>query len=110
MKDTFDHKLEIGGCLHKAYWHPEPLELTLVGNEVQVIRKNARKWDIVEASLQVQHVDPLSPPKLYPVLLYIIELVLVLGHPFIDQDYTLANPVRLPGLNTQYKQQWCNTT
>ena len=102
MKDTFDHKLEIGRHLHKAHWHPEPLELALVGNKGRVIRRGTFKWDIVEASLQVQHADPHSLPKLCPVQLHVIELVLVPSHLFIDWDYILANPVWLLKLNTQY--------
>ena len=63
----------------------------------------------VEASLQVQHADPLSLPKLHPVLHRIIELVLVLSCPFVDQDKFLAHPVGLTRLNAWYQQQWHNT-
>ena len=56
----------------------------------------------MEASLQVQHADPLSLPELCPVLPCVIGLELVLSCPFIDQDDVLAHLVRLPRLNTQY--------
>ena len=102
MKDTLDNKLEIGGHLHKVHGHPKPLELAPVGKKGKVIRRGALKWDIMETSLEVQYADPLSPPKVRPVPPYVIELVLVLGYPFIDQDYALAHPVGLLGLNTWY--------
>ena len=53
----------------------------------------------MEASLQVPHTDPLSPPELCLVLPCIIESVLVLGHTFIDWENVLADLVRLPGLD-----------
>ena len=90
----------MGGHLSKAHWHPEPPKLTPVGNKGQVIRRGGFEWDIVEASFQVQHADPLSPPELHLVLPCVIELELILGHPFVDWDNVLAYPVRLPGLNT----------
>ena len=102
MKDTLNYKLKMTRHLHKAHWHPEPLELAPVGNEGQVIRKSALKWDIVGASLQVQHADPLSPPELCPAPIRVVELVLVFNHPFIDWDNVLAHPAGLPGLNSQY--------
>ena len=74
----------MGGCLCKAHQHPEPPDLAPVGNKGQVIKRGTLKWDILEASLQVQHVDLLSPPELRLVLSCAIELVLVLGHPFIN--------------------------
>ena len=40
-----------------SHWHPELLELTLVGNEGKVVRRNVLKWDVVKASLQVQHTE-----------------------------------------------------
>ena len=72
MKDTLDYKLEINGHLCKAHQYPEPPELALVGIKGRVIRSSTLKWDIVEASLQVQHADPLSPPKLHPIPLHVI--------------------------------------
>ena len=46
----------------------------------------------MEASLKVQHVDPLSLPMLCPILPHVIKLVLVLGHSFVDRNYVLAHP------------------
>ena len=92
----------MGRCLSKAHQHLEPPELALVGNKGQVIKRGTLKWDIVEASLQVQHADPLSPPKLHPVLPHVIELVLVFSHLFIDWDNVLAYPVGLSRLNAWY--------
>ena len=37
MQDTLNYKLKMSGHLCKAHWHPEPLKLTLVGNEGRVI-------------------------------------------------------------------------
>ena len=102
MKDTLNYKLRMSRRLSKAHWHSEPPELTLVGNKGRVIQGGALEWDVVEASLQVKHADPLSPPKLGLVLPHVVELVLVLGHQFIDQDDVLTYPVRLPRLNAQY--------
>ena len=101
-KDTPKHKLKKSGRLSEAHWHPKPPKLAPVGNEGRIIRRGALKQDIVEASLQVQHAEPLSPPELRPVPPHIIELVLVLGHPFIEWDNVLAYPVGLPRLNAQY--------
>ena len=72
-----------------------PLELAMVGNKGQVIRGGAFKWNVVEACLLVQHADPLSPPEMCLVLSHVIELVLVLSCPFIDQDDVLTHPVGL---------------
>ena len=77
-KDTLNHKLKIDRRLCKAHWHPEPLELAPVGNEGRDIRRGTVGQDIVEASLQVQHGDPLSLPKLCVVLPHVIELELVI--------------------------------
>ena len=92
----------MGRRLCKAHWHYEPPELAPVGNKGRVIKRGAFKQDIVEACLQVQHANPLSPPKLHPVLSHIIELVLILGHPFVDWDCVLAHPVGLPRLDAWY--------
>ena len=73
-----------------------------MGNKGLVIGRGTLKWDIVEASLQVQHADPLSPPELHLVPPNFIELVLVLSHLFVDQDNILAHLVVLPRLNAQY--------
>ena len=62
-----------------------------MGNESQVARKCALKWDIVEASFQVQHAGPLSTPELRLVLHHIVELVLVLSHLFVDWDDVLVH-------------------
>ena len=91
----------MGGHLCKAHRHPEPLKLTLVGNKVRVIGRSGLKQDVVEANFQVQHTDPLSLPELHTVLPHVVELVLILGHLFVDQDSGFGYPVRLPGLNTQ---------
>ena len=101
MKNTLNHKLEMSGCLCKAHWHPEPPELAPVGNKCRV-KRSAFEWDTVEASLQVQHADPLSLPKLCTVPPYVTELVLVLSYLFIDRDFVLTHPVWPPRLNTQY--------
>ena len=92
----------MGGLLCKAHQHPKPLELTPVGNEGQVVRRSPLKQDIVEARFQVQHADPVSLHKLCLVPSHVIELVLVLGYPFIDWDYILAYPVKLLRLNARY--------
>ena len=70
-----------------------------MGNEGQVIGRGGLEWDILEASFQFQHTDTLIPPELCPVLPHAIELVLILGCPFVDQDGVLAYLVRLPELN-----------
>ena len=101
-KDTLDHKQKISGHLCKAHWHPGPPELASVGTEGQVIRRGALALDIVEASLQVQYGDSLSLLELRLVLPHVIELKLALIHLFIDQDYILAHPVRLPRLSAWY--------
>ena len=44
----------------------------------------------MEAGFQVQHADPLSLPELCPVPPHIVELVLILSHPFVDWDNVLA--------------------
>ena len=80
-----------------------------MGNEGRVVRRDALKWDTVEASLQVQHANPLSLPELQPVPPHVIALIVVLGHTFMDWDNVLAYPVGLPGLNAWYKQQQRNT-
>ena len=67
--------------------------------EGQVVGRGGLKWDIVEAGFQVQHTNPLCPPKLHLVPPHIIELVLVLGRPFIDWDNILTHLVGLPGLD-----------
>ena len=102
LTDTLDYKLKIGGHLHKAHSYPEPLELAPVGNKGRVIGRGTLEWGVVEASLQVQYADPLSLPKLCLILPHAIELALVLGHPFIDQNNVLAHLVGLPGLNDWY--------
>ena len=55
----------------------------------------------MEASLKVQHADPLSPPELHLVPPYVIELVLILGHLLVDWDNVLADPVGLARLDDQ---------
>ena len=75
------------------------MELVPVGNKGQDVRRGTFKWDTVEANLQVQHADPLSPSKLCPVPPCVIELVLALGHIFVNWDYDLAHPIGLPRLN-----------
>ena len=92
----------MGGCLSKAHQHPKLPKLTPVGNKVRVIRRDGLEWGIVEASFQVQHPDSLSSPELCPVLLHVVELVLILGHPLVDPDNVLTYLVRLPRLNAQY--------
>ena len=49
------------------------------------MKRQSQTGYLVEAGFQVQHANPLCPPKLHPVPPCIVELVLVLGHPFIDQ-------------------------
>ena len=63
-----------------------------------------------EAGFQVQHTNPLSPPKLCPVPPHVVELVLVLSHPFVDQGVILEHSVGLPRLDTWDKEQWRNTS
>ena len=53
----------------------------------------------MEASPKILHADPLSPPKLYLVLPHVIELVLVIGHQFTDQDNVLADTLGLAKLD-----------
>ena len=57
------------------------------------------KRDVVEAGFQVQHANPLCPSELGPVPPCIIELILILGHPFVDRDNVLTHLVGLPGLD-----------
>ena len=92
----------MGEHLCKAHRYPEPLEFVPVGSKGRVIGRGALEWDTVEASLKVQHADPLSLLELRLVLPHVIELKLALIHLFIDQDYILAHPVRLPRLSAWY--------
>ena len=57
------------------------------------------EWSIVEASLLVQQADPISPPELCLVPPCVIELELVLGNPFVDQDSILADLLGLATLD-----------
>ena len=73
-----------------------------MGNKGQVIKRGSLKRDSVEAGFQVQHTYPLSPPELPLVPPHVVELVLVLSHPFVNQDNVLTHPIRLPGLYAWY--------
>ena len=87
------------GQLCKAHRHPEPPKLTPVSNKGRVIGRGSLKWDVVEASFQIHHANPLCLPELRPVPPCVIELVLVVSCPFIDRDNILAHLVGLPGLD-----------
>ena len=66
----------------------------------RVVGGGGLEQDVVEAGFQVQHANPLRPSKLGLVPPHIIELILILGHLFVDQDNILTYPVGLPGLDT----------
>ena len=55
----------------------------------------------MEAGFQVQHANPLCLPELHPVPPCIVEVILILGHPFIDWDNILTHLVGLPRLDAQ---------
>ena len=57
--------------------------------------------DVVEAGFQVQHTNPLRPSKLGSVPPHIVELILILGHLFINRDGVLIYTVGLPGLDAR---------
>ena len=59
---------------------------------------NGMLWKL---AFKVQHANPLCPHKLHPVPPCMIELVLVLGHPFVDWDDILTHSVGLPRLDAQ---------
>ena len=61
----------------------------------------ALERDVVEAGFQIQHTNPLRPSKLGPIPPRIIELILILGHPFINRENVLAYTVGLPGLDAR---------
>ena len=100
MQDPFNHKLKMCWHLRWAHGYSESLELALLGKEYQVIQGGALKWVVAAVSLSSQHADPLSPPELHPVPPHVIELVLVQGCLFIDQDSFLADTVGLPRWDT----------
>ena len=70
-----------------------------MSDEGQVKGGGGFEQDIVEAGLQVRHTNPLHPSKLGPVPPRIIELILILGHPFFNRDDVLTYTVGLPGLD-----------
>ena len=70
-----------------------------MSDEGRVIGGGGFERDVVEASFQVQHANPLRPSKLGPVPPGIIELILILGRPFIYRDDVLTYSVGLPGLD-----------
>ena len=67
----------------------------------RVIGGGGLERDVVEAGFQIQHVNPLRPFKLGPVPPRIVELILILGHPFVNRDDVLKYTVGLPGLDVQ---------
>ena len=65
----------------------------------RVIGGGGLKQDVVEASFQVQHANLLCPPKLSSVPPCIVELIIILGHLFVERDNILTHLVGLPGLD-----------
>ena len=72
-----------------------------MSDEGRVIGGGGFERDVVEAGFQVQHANPLCLSKLGPVPPRIVELILILGHPFVNWDNVLAYTVGLPGLDAQ---------
>ena len=67
----------------------------------RVVGGGGLKRDVVEAGFQVQHANPLRPSKLGPVPPRIVELILILSHPFVDRDDVLTYLVGLTELDTR---------
>ena len=72
-----------------------------MSDEGRVIGGGGLKRDVVEAGFQIQHANPLRPSKLGPVPPRIIELILILGHPFVNRDNVLTYTVGLPRLDAR---------
>ena len=70
-----------------------------MSDEGRVVGGGGLEWDVVEAGFQVQHAYPLCPSKLGPVPPRIVELILILGRPFVNRDNVLAYTVGLPRLD-----------
>ena len=41
----------MGGHVHKARQHPEPLEIAQLGSKARVVRRGAFEWNVLEACL-----------------------------------------------------------
>ena len=72
-----------------------------MSDEGRVVGGGGFERDVVEARFQVQHAYPLCPSKLGSVPPRIIELILILGRPFIYRDDVLTYSVGLPGLDAR---------
>ena len=70
-----------------------------MSEEGRVIGGGGLERDVVEASFQVQHANSLCLPELGLVPPRIVELILILGRPFVDRDNVLTHMVGLPGLD-----------
>ena len=72
-----------------------------MSDEGRVIGGGGLERDVVEASFQIQHANPLHPSKLGLVPPCIIELILILGCPFVNRDNVLTYTVGLPRLDAR---------
>ena len=72
-----------------------------MSDEGRVIGGGGLERDVVEAGFQVQHANPLHPSELGPVPPHIVELILILSHPFVDRDNVLTHMVGLPRLDAR---------
>ena len=72
-----------------------------MSDEGRVVGGGGLEQDVVEAGFQIQHANPLRPSKLGPVPTHIIELILILGRLFVNQDNVLTYTVGLPGLDAR---------
>ena len=70
-----------------------------MSDEGRLVGGGGLEWDVVEAGFQIQHANPLRPSKLGPVPPHIIELILILGYPFVNWDNVLTYMVGLSGLD-----------
>ena len=67
----------------------------------RVVGGGGFEWDVVEAGFQIQHANPLCLSKLGMVPPRIVELILILGRPFVNRDNVLTYTVGLPGLDSR---------
>ena len=72
-----------------------------MSDEGQVIGGGGLERDVVEAGFQIQHANPLCPSKLGPVPPCIVELILMLGYPFVNWNNVLTYTVGLPRLDAR---------
>ena len=72
-----------------------------VSDKSQVVGGGGFEQDVVEAGFQVQHANSLRLSQLGTVPPCIVELILILGRPFINRDDVLTYSVGLPRLDAR---------